>query len=122
MAKTHTARLTAGGSTWDLRPERDPGGKVDDRHTLPAKAQDVPAYVQRNLKWLTKALQDGREDTARELLKETRFLVREFPHQFDETVRRKLEAAATLLRSPAWKAHAAERRHGGAGSSRKKSK
>ncbi|WP_326755086.1 hypothetical protein OIE73_28625 [Streptomyces hirsutus] len=117
MAKTHTARLTAGGPTWDLRAKRNPHGNPENRSTLPAKAKDAPAYVQRNLTWLTAALRDGREDTARELLKESRFLIRKFPAQFDETVRRKLEAAATLLRSPAWKAHAAERRHGGAGAS-----
>jgi len=117
MAKTHTARLTAGGSTWDLRAERNPRGNPGDRSVLPTKAKDAPAHVQRNLTWLTDALRDGREERARELLKESRFLIHQFPAQFDETVRRKLEAATTLLRSPAWKAHAAERRHGGAGSS-----
>nr|WTB31183.1 hypothetical protein OG781_18325 [Streptomyces sp. NBC_00830] len=114
MAKTHTARLTAGGSTWDLRAARNPSGNPENRSTLPTKAKDAPAYVQRNLTWLTDALRDGREERARELLKESRFVIRQFPAQFDEAVRRKLEAAATLLHSPAWKAHAVERRHGGA--------
>ncbi|GAA5078538.1 hypothetical protein GCM10023336_70360 [Streptomyces similanensis] len=122
MAKIHTARLTAGGPTWDLRAERNPVGNSGNRSTLPTKAKDAPAYVQRNLTWLTAALRDGREDIARELLKESRFLIRKFPSQFDETVRRKLAAAATLLRSPAWKAHAAERRHSGPGSSRTRSR
>ncbi|MFJ7137992.1 hypothetical protein [Streptomyces fungicidicus] len=122
MAKIHTARLTAGGPTWDLRPERDPRGNPQSRSTLPTKAKDAPAYVQRNLTWLTNALRDGREETARELLKESRFMIRQFPAEFDEPVRRKLDAAATLLRSPAWKAHAAERRHGRAGSSGSRSK
>ncbi|MEV5337484.1 hypothetical protein AB0K93_03225 [Streptomyces sp. NPDC052676] len=112
MRKKHAARLTAGGPTWDLRPSRQPGGGTGNRDALPTRPADALAHVRRNLTWLAEALRDGREGRARELLKESRFLVRRFPDVTDQTVRGQLAAAATLLRSPAWQEHAARRRHG----------
>ncbi|MEU3528111.1 hypothetical protein AB0E62_30300 [Streptomyces sp. NPDC038707] len=68
--------------------------------------------MKRNLARLTEALKGGREELARDLLKEARFLLGQHPALFDEAVRRKLAAASTLLRSSAWRQQAARQRHG----------
>jgi hypothetical protein len=106
------ARLTSGGSTWDLRPVRQPGGNPAHHSKLPTAEADVRRRLEWDLAQVVVALRGGREARAWELVREARALVARLPRRSSEEQRRKINAAMVVLRSSAWRAQAARKRHG----------
>jgi hypothetical protein len=111
VARTHSARLTSGGPTWDLRPPRNPDKRKDDPRPPLRTQTDVRALLTRNIERVVQALSDGRESAVRDLLQESRYAMSCVPGPYEEE-RRQLRAAETLLRSKAWRTQAARVRHG----------
>lgn len=97
------ARRTSGGTTWDLRPQRQPGGNPASRKKLPAAEADVRRHLDYNLAQMVAALRDGREDRAWELVREARALASRLPRESAKQRYRKIKAATILLRAKTWR-------------------
>lgn len=110
--KARRVHLISGGLTADLRPVRDPLGSPSSRRPLPTKENLVRNRLNVDLANLVAAMRTGRESTAWELLREARALVARLPRGSCEAERRKINSAALVLRSTAWRQKAADTRHG----------
>lgn len=110
--KSRRVNLTSGGLTSDLRPVRDPLGDPSSRRPLPTREKAIRNRLNADLTNLVAAMRAGREPIAWELLREARALVARLPRNSCEGERRKINAAALVLRSPVWRQEAAAIRHG----------
>jgi hypothetical protein len=109
--RQHRARLTAGGLTADLRAPRNPGGNPQALRPFPTDPTDIRRKLDGDLRQLVKAMHEGRESTAWELVREARALAARLPRDTCRSATDKIRAAELLLRSPEWRRQAAAIRH-----------